>query len=109
MAPLARCAEETIGPTSATAGASLRGCDLRGMTDRRPLFEQRPEPRPVQRICQQNVDDLSKRCIAGALVKLERQMSDTGSWDFWIDRGGTFTDVVGRRPDDSLVAHKLLS
>jgi 5-oxoprolinase (ATP-hydrolysing) len=32
-----------------------------------------------------------------------------GTWDFWIDRGGTFTDVVGRRPDGSLVAHKLLS
>src|SRR6476659_2371614 len=30
-------------------------------------------------------------------------------WDFWIDRGGTFTDIVGRRPDGSLVAHKLLS
>jgi 5-oxoprolinase (ATP-hydrolysing) len=30
-------------------------------------------------------------------------------WDFWIDRGGTFTDVVARRPDGSLVAHKLLS
>src|SRR5918993_1254857 len=33
----------------------------------------------------------------------------TKTWDFWIDRGGTFTDVVGRRPDGSLVAHKLLS
>src|SRR5215467_4406380 len=33
----------------------------------------------------------------------------TSSWDFWIDRGGTFTDVVGRRPDGTLVAHKLLS
>ena len=30
-------------------------------------------------------------------------------WQFWIDRGGTFTDVVGRRPDGTLVAHKLLS
>src|SRR5450755_191037 len=30
-------------------------------------------------------------------------------WDFWIDRGGTFTDVVGRRPDGRLTAHKLLS
>jgi 5-oxoprolinase (ATP-hydrolysing) len=30
-------------------------------------------------------------------------------WDFWIDRGGTFTDVVGRRPDGALTAHKLLS
>src|SRR6195256_3262354 len=30
-------------------------------------------------------------------------------WDFGIARGGTFTDVIGRRPDGSLVAHKLLS
>ncbi len=30
-------------------------------------------------------------------------------WQFWIDRGGTFTDVVGRKPDGSLVTHKLLS
>jgi 5-oxoprolinase (ATP-hydrolysing) len=33
----------------------------------------------------------------------------SGTWDFWIDRGGTFTDVVGRRPEGALVAHKLLS
>ena len=32
-----------------------------------------------------------------------------GNWEFWIDRGGTFTDVIGRRPDGSLVTHKLLS
>jgi 5-oxoprolinase (ATP-hydrolysing) len=32
-----------------------------------------------------------------------------GTWDFWIDRGGTFTDVVGRAPDGTLTAHKLLS
>jgi 5-oxoprolinase (ATP-hydrolysing) len=30
-------------------------------------------------------------------------------WQFWIDRGGTFTDVVGKRPDGSLMTHKLLS
>ncbi|HEY4138429.1 MAG TPA: hydantoinase/oxoprolinase family protein, partial [Casimicrobiaceae bacterium] len=30
-------------------------------------------------------------------------------WEFWIDRGGTFTDVVARRPDGNLIAHKLLS
>ena len=30
-------------------------------------------------------------------------------WQFWIDRGGTFTDVVGRAPDGSLHTHKLLS
>jgi 5-oxoprolinase (ATP-hydrolysing) len=33
----------------------------------------------------------------------------TASWEFWIDRGGTFTDVIGRRPDGALVTHKLLS
>ena len=32
-----------------------------------------------------------------------------GRWEFWIDRGGTFTDVVARAPDGRLVAHKLLS
>jgi 5-oxoprolinase (ATP-hydrolysing) len=30
-------------------------------------------------------------------------------WQFWIDRGGTFTDIVARRPDGTLAAHKLLS
>ena len=32
-----------------------------------------------------------------------------GRWQFWIDRGGTFTDVVGRRPDGTLATLKLLS
>jgi len=30
-------------------------------------------------------------------------------WQFWIDRGGTFTDIVGKRPDGSLATLKLLS
>jgi 5-oxoprolinase (ATP-hydrolysing) len=30
-------------------------------------------------------------------------------WQFWIDRGGTFTDIVARKPDGSLTVHKLLS
>lgn len=30
-------------------------------------------------------------------------------WQFWIDRGGTFTDIVAQRPDGKLVIHKLLS
>jgi 5-oxoprolinase (ATP-hydrolysing) len=33
----------------------------------------------------------------------------SGGWQFWIDRGGTFTDIVARRPDGSLLTHKLLS
>lgn len=32
-----------------------------------------------------------------------------GRWQFWIDRGGTFTDIVARRPDGSIVSAKLLS
>ncbi|MFV3074202.1 hydantoinase B/oxoprolinase family protein [Niveispirillum fermenti] len=32
-----------------------------------------------------------------------------GRWQFWIDRGGTFTDIVARRPDGTLLTHKLLS
>ena len=36
-------------------------------------------------------------------------LSTPRRWQFWIDRGGTFTDVVGRRPDGTLVTHKLLS
>jgi 5-oxoprolinase (ATP-hydrolysing) len=33
----------------------------------------------------------------------------SGEWQFWVDRGGTFTDVVARRPDGTLATHKLLS
>ena len=36
-------------------------------------------------------------------------MSVTGAWDFWVDRGGTFTDVVGRDPAGALHALKVLS
>src|SRR3954465_9561177 len=40
---------------------------------------------------------------------MKQAKPQNGQWDFWIDRGGTFTDVVGRRPDGTLAAHKLLS
>ena len=33
----------------------------------------------------------------------------TAGWHFWIDRGGTFTDIVAERPDGEIVVHKLLS
>ncbi len=35
--------------------------------------------------------------------------SSKHQWQFWIDRGGTFTDIVARKPDGTLSAHKLLS
>lgn len=34
---------------------------------------------------------------------------DKARWQFWIDRGGTFTDIVAKKPDGSLITHKLLS
>ena len=34
---------------------------------------------------------------------------DKGRWQFWVDRGGTFTDIVARRPDGQLLTAKLLS
>ncbi|MFI9646771.1 hydantoinase B/oxoprolinase family protein [Streptomyces sp. NPDC052040] len=33
----------------------------------------------------------------------------TTGWQFWVDRGGTFTDIVARSPDGRLLTHKLLS
>ncbi|HTY19675.1 MAG TPA: hydantoinase B/oxoprolinase family protein [Myxococcota bacterium] len=36
-------------------------------------------------------------------------MPETSGWEFWIDRGGTFTDVIGRAPDGRLHTAKLLS
>ena len=33
----------------------------------------------------------------------------TGAWQFWVDRGGTFTDIVALTPDNRLLTHKLLS
>jgi hypothetical protein len=36
-------------------------------------------------------------------------MSGGGTWQFFIDRGGTFTDLVARAPDGSLFTRKLLS
>ena len=36
-------------------------------------------------------------------------MCDSGKWLFSVDRGGTFTDVIGWRADGTLVARKLLS
>jgi 5-oxoprolinase (ATP-hydrolysing) len=54
--------------------------------------------------CQQIIDDISRRGFAP--LARERDMA---LWDFWIDRGGTFTDVIGRAPDGRLSARKLLS
>ncbi len=35
--------------------------------------------------------------------------NNTGQWEFWIDRGGTFTDVIAKHPSGQITTHKLLS
>ncbi|WP_417813372.1 hydantoinase B/oxoprolinase family protein [Thalassospira alkalitolerans] len=40
---------------------------------------------------------------------MNAQTDGPAKWQFWVDRGGTFTDIVARKPDGSLLTHKLLS
>ena len=40
---------------------------------------------------------------------MNNSTAKSDQWQFWIDRGGTFTDIVAQRPDGSLLTHKLLS
>ncbi|MDZ7711955.1 MAG: hydantoinase B/oxoprolinase family protein [Rhodovibrio sp.] len=47
---------------------------------------------------------------AGTLPGQESERGGAeGRWQFWVDRGGTFTDVVARTPSGDLKTHKLLS
>ena len=46
---------------------------------------------------------------AAGAVPFATQPSSPKRWQFWIDRGGTFTDIVAKQPDGSLVTYKLLS
>ena len=41
--------------------------------------------------------------------KVEESTTYKGKWQFWVDRGGTFTDLVAQAPDGRLITHKLLS
>ena len=40
---------------------------------------------------------------------MSETLSSAQQWQFWVDRGGTFTDLVAKAPDGRLVTHKLLS
>jgi 5-oxoprolinase (ATP-hydrolysing) len=42
-------------------------------------------------------------------MQSQKTFTEKDRWQFWIDRGGTFTDIVAKQPDGSLVTHKLLS
>ena len=37
------------------------------------------------------------------------KISEKSKWQFWIDRGGTFTDIVSKNPKGEISSHKLLS
>ena len=49
------------------------------------------------------------RQLSGDAVMNDMTNRDKSKWQFWVDRGGTFTDLVACRPDGQLVTHKLLS
>ena len=51
------------------------------------------------------VDFALKQGTGAAMTEVER----ASAWQFWIDRGGTFTDVVARTPEGAIRVHKLLS
>ena len=36
-------------------------------------------------------------------------MASSPLWQFWIDRGGTFTDIIAKHPDGKIITYKLLS
>ncbi len=40
---------------------------------------------------------------------MKRTSTKNKDWEFWIDRGGTFTDLIARHPNGKLLSHKLLS
>ena len=52
---------------------------------------------------------LSNLHLDGNLEVRTMNSSTAAAWQFWIDRGGTFTDVIGRAPDGVLHTAKLLS
>ena len=37
------------------------------------------------------------------------KINEKSKWQFWIDRGGTFTDIVSKNPNGEISSHKLLS
>ncbi len=43
------------------------------------------------------------------MAEIQSDKADSARWQFWIDRGGTFTDVIGLSPEGNIVTEKLLS
>ena len=83
----------------------------RASSSNAPTCRRTPTPCARRPACRCTTSRLSSASAFGrARARTERAMTmSPARWQFWIDRGGTFTDVVGRRPDGTLVTHKLLS
>ena len=47
--------------------------------------------------------------MSANLSSASKSIDPSNKWQFWIDRGGTFTDIVALAPDGEIVVHKLLS
>ena len=45
----------------------------------------------------------------GRQIKNMLNLKQNKKWDFWIDRGGTFTDIVARDPIGNIFTDKMLS
>ena len=58
----------------------------------------------ADKLCNADLWELPWQAVSG-----DRDLMTSGKWQFWIDRGGTFTDIVARDPDGQLSTHKLLS
>ena len=47
--------------------------------------------------------------VRGKVSSMASKVKRSKGWDFWIDRGGTFTDLVALAPDGRLLVRKVLS
>ncbi|WP_232020330.1 hydantoinase B/oxoprolinase family protein [Methylocaldum marinum] len=86
------------------------------------LAEQDYEPIAQPASQRSDLDIIERSALDGFFILAESEQTtdlvtttistmrlDIPSWQFWIDRGGTFTDIVARRSDGLLLTHKLLS
>lgn len=53
--------------------------------------------------------NVTNNASSAPLTSKNSSPQDKGQWQFWVDRGGTFTDIVAQTPDNRLLSHKLLS
>ncbi|MDP2608201.1 MULTISPECIES: hydantoinase B/oxoprolinase family protein [unclassified Oceanobacter] len=65
--------------------------------------------RPLAALLDWSARQTSDLAMTHSPIDSSALCSSARRWQFWVDRGGTFTDLVALRPDGQLVTHKLLS